>query len=127
MQFIVYGAEALQENGGGGGGGGGGEESYLPRICRPSSLNLHTFHLIDIVFWWRIFFRKHGKSISNDRRDHHILVTDVVIMTSQCRCTRALSQSHVVKHDKPRAGDAIDRFWEIVVSPTCLWKHKDTK
>ena len=38
------------------------EESYLPRIFRSSSLNLHTFHLINIVFWWRIFFRKHGKS-----------------------------------------------------------------
>ena len=37
------------------------EESYLPRIFRSSSLNLHTFHLIHIVFWWQIFFRKHGK------------------------------------------------------------------
>ena len=75
------------------------EESYLPRIFRSSSLNLHTFHLIHIVFWCHIFFRKHGKSIPNDREDHHVLVVDVVIMTSQCRCTRALSQSHVAKHD----------------------------
>ena len=37
------------------------EESYLPRIFRSSSLKLHTFHLIHIVFWWQIFFRKHGK------------------------------------------------------------------
>ena len=27
------------------------EESYLPRIFRSSSLNLHTFHLINIVFY----------------------------------------------------------------------------
>ena len=26
------------------------EESYLPRIFRSLSLNLHTFHLINIVF-----------------------------------------------------------------------------
>ena len=38
------------------------EESYLPRIFGSSSLNLHTFLLIHIVFWWQIFFRKHGKS-----------------------------------------------------------------
>ena len=75
------------------------EESYLPRIFRSLSLNLHTFYLIHIVFWWQIFFRKHGKSTPNDRQDHHVLVIDVVIMTSQCRCTRALSQSHVAKHD----------------------------
>ena len=75
------------------------EESYLPRIFRSSSLNLHTFHLIHIVFWWQIFFRKHGKSTPNDRQDCHILVVNVVIMTSQCRCTRALSQSHAAKHD----------------------------
>ena len=75
------------------------EESFLPRIFRSSSLNLHTFHLINIVFWWRIFFRKHGKSTPNERQDHHVLVADVVIMTSQCMCTIALSQSHVVKHD----------------------------
>ena len=75
------------------------EESYLPRIFRSSSLNLHTFHLMNIVFWWQIFFRKHGKSTPNDRQDHHVLVVDIVTMTSQCRCTRAPSQSHVVKHD----------------------------
>ena len=75
------------------------EESYLPRIFRSSSLNLHTFHLIHIVFWWQIFFRKHGKSTPNDRQDHHVLVVYIVLMTSQCRCTRALSQSHVTKHD----------------------------
>ena len=67
------------------------KESYLPRIFRSSSLNLHTFHLIHIVFWWQIFFLKHGKSTPNDRQDHHVLVVDVAIMTSQCRCTRALS------------------------------------
>ena len=39
------------------------EESYLPRIFRSSSLNLHTFHLIHIVFWWKNFLRKHGKLI----------------------------------------------------------------
>ena len=75
------------------------EESYLPIIFRSSSLNLHTFQLIHIVFWWHIFFRKHSKWNPNDQEDHHVLVVDVVIMTSQCRCTRALSQSHVAKHD----------------------------
>ena len=75
------------------------EEPYLPRIFRSSSLNLHTFHLINIVFWWQIFFCKHGKSTPNDRQDHHVLIVDIMIMTLQCRCTRALSQSHVAKHD----------------------------
>ena len=79
------------------------EESYLPRIFRSSSLNLHTFHLINIVFWWRIFVCKHGKLTPNDRQDHHVLVADV--MTSQC------SQSHVAKQWQPRAGNAVDRFW----------------
>ena len=69
---------------------------YQSRICRSSYLNLHTFHLIFIVFCWRISFRQHGKSIPNDRQYHHV---DVVMMTSQCRCTRALNQSHVAKHD----------------------------
>ena len=45
------------------------------------------------------FFRKHGKSPPNDRQDHHVLVVDVVIMTSQCKSTRALSRSYVTKHD----------------------------
>ena len=31
------------------------EESYLLRIFRFSSLNLHTFNLINIVFWWQFF------------------------------------------------------------------------
>ena len=64
-----------------------------------SSVNLHMFHLINIVFWWQIFFRKHGKSTPNDRQYDHVLIVDIVIMTSQCRCRRALSQSHVAKHD----------------------------
>ena len=38
------------------------EESYLPRIFRSSSLDLHIFHLIHIVFWWQIFFHKHMAS-----------------------------------------------------------------
>ena len=70
----------------------------LPRIFRSSSLNLHTFHLVNFVFWRQIFTCKHGKSTPNDRQDHHVLVVDV-IMTSQCRCMRALSQWHVAKHD----------------------------
>ena len=132
------------------------EESYLPRIFRSSSLNLHTFHLIHIVFWWQIFFRKHGKSTPNDREDHHVLVVDVVIMTSQCRCTRALSQSHVAKHDNhvpvaPLIGSGLGVMsmqwlpygkiisaktlklhsnWghpSTIVSPTCSWRHEDTR
>ena len=42
------------------------EESYLPRIFRSLSLDLHTFHLTNIVFWWQIFFRNHGKSTAHD-------------------------------------------------------------
>ena len=87
------------------------EESYLPRIFRSSSLNLHTFHLIHIVFWWQIFFRKHGKSTPNDREDHHVLVVNIVIMMSQCRCTRALKPITRCKAWQPRAGSAVDRFW----------------
>ena len=75
------------------------EESYLATIFRSSSLNLHTFHLTNIVFWCQIFFRKHGKSTPNDRQDRHVLFVDVVIMTSQCRYTTALSQSQVANHD----------------------------
>ena len=36
---------------------------------------------------------------SNDRQDHHDLVVDVVTMTSQFRGMRAISLSHVAKHD----------------------------
>ena len=75
------------------------EESYLLKIFRYSSLNLHTFYLINIVFWRQIFFRKHGKSTLNDRQDHYVLVFYVVIMTLQCRCMRAFGQSHVAQHD----------------------------
>ena len=132
------------------------EESYLPRIFRSSSLNLHTFHRIHIVFWWQIFFRKHGKSTPNDRQDHHVLVVYVVIMTSQCMCTRALSQSHVAKHDNhvpvaPLIGSGLGVMsmqwlpygkiisaktlklhsnWghpSTIVSPTCSKRHKDTR
>ena len=131
------------------------EESYLPRIFRSSSLNLHTFHVINIVFWWRIFFRKHGKSTPYDRQDHHVLVADVVIMTSQCRCTRALSQSHVAKHDNhvpvtPLIGSGLAvmsmqwlPYGKIITAKTFklhsyrynripnlfvgLWRHKDTR
>ena len=72
----------------------------LPAVnFRSLSLSLHTFYLINIVFWEQIFLRKQGKSTPNDLQDHHVLVVDVVIMTSQCRCTRALSQPHVAKHD----------------------------
>ena len=75
------------------------EESYLATMFKSSYLNLHTFHLTNVVFWWQIFFRKHGNLTPNDPQDRHVLVLDVVLMTSQCRCTRALSQSHVAKHD----------------------------
>ena len=75
------------------------EESYLLRIFRSWSLNLHAFHLINIVFWWQIFFRKHGKLTPNDRQNHHVLVLDIVIMTSQCRCRRGLSQKQIANHD----------------------------
>ena len=119
------------------------EESHRSRIFKFSSLNLHTFHLINIVLWWRIFFRKHGKSTPNDRQDHHVLVADFVIMTSQCRCTRALSQSHVAKHDNHVPVTPLTGSGLAVISVQWLpygknrigknndndnsWKHKDTR
>ena len=132
------------------------EESYLPIIFRSSSLNLHTFHFIHIVFWWQIFIRKHGKLTPNDWQDHHVLVVDVVIMTSQCRCTRSLSQSHVAKHNNnvpvaPLIGSGLAVMsmpWLLygkiisaktlklhsnrgypftIVSPTCSRRHEDTR
>ena len=75
------------------------EESYLQLIFKFSFLILNHFILLTNVFWWQIYFRKHGKSTPNDRQDHHVLVVDIVIMMWQCRCTRALSQSHIAKHD----------------------------
>ena len=137
--------------------GGTISRRILPvRIFRSSSLNLHTFHVINTVFWWRIFFRKHGKSTPNDRQNHHVLVANVVIMTSQCRCTRALSQSHITKHDNHvpvtllivSALAVMSMQWlpygkiisaktlklhsnwghpSTIVSPTCSWRHKDTR
>ena len=71
--------------------------SCLARIFRPSPLHLHTFRHICIAFWCRISFRKHFKSTPNDRQDRHIF-DRVMIMTSQCRYMRALSQSHIAKH-----------------------------
>ena len=85
------------------------EESYLPRIFRSSSLNLHTFHLIHIVFWWQIFFRKQvdpqqsGRPPCFGRRRCDNDVTMQVHESSQpiTRC----------KAWQPRAGSAVDRFW----------------
>ena len=70
-------------------------------------------------------------------------------MTSQCRCTRTLSQSHVAKHDNhvpvtPLIGsgtgchvDAMAAVWRnhigknikitFKLRPTCSWRHKDTR
>ena len=86
------------------------EEFYLPRIFRSSSLNLHTFHVINIVFWWRIFFRKHGKStpqrsarppcFGRRRCDHDITMQ---VHESSQPITRC-------KAWQPHAGNAIDRF-----------------
>ena len=132
------------------------EKSYLPRIFRSSSLNLHAIHLINIVFWWQISFHKHVKSTPNKRQDHHGLVVDVVIMTSQSRCKSTLIQSHVAKHDNlmpvtPLIGsgtgcnvDAMAAVWQnhigkklklysnwghpyTIISSTCSWRHKDTR
>ena len=33
--------------------------------------------------------------INRNRNEHHVLIFDVQIMTSQCRCTRSFNQSHV--------------------------------
>ena len=50
------------------------EESYLAKIFRPFSLHLHTFHHVYNAFWCWFFFRKHGKSITNDWQDRHVLI-----------------------------------------------------
>ena len=67
----------------------GWEEHYLPRIIIPSSLNWHTFHHIYIMSWCRIFFCKHCKLCFKFQQEHHVLMADILIMTSQCRFTRA--------------------------------------
>ena len=65
------------------------EESYLLTIFKSSSLNLHTFHLINNLFWWQIFFRNHGKST--------LAIGKTTIFWSSTLWS--LSQSHVAKHD----------------------------
>ena len=99
------------------------EESYLPRIFRSSSLNLHTFHLINIVFWWQIFCRKHGKLTPYDQQDHYVLVVEVGIMTSQCRCMRAFSQSHVTKHDNHMPVTPLIGSGLAVMSMAAIWHN----
>ena len=102
------------------------DEYYLPSIFRSSSLNLHTFHLINIVFWWQIFFQKHGKSTPNDRQnppcfgrrrcDHY--VTMQVHESSQ-------PITHC-KARKPHAGNAIDRFRTgcHVMAMAAIWQNQ---
>ena len=72
------------------------EKSYLAKIFRPFSLHLHTFHHVYNAFWCRIFFRKHGKSIINDRQDRHVLI---VVSWSWCHNAgaRELSANHTLQ------------------------------
>ena len=50
------------------------------------------------MFWCRIFFCKHDKLPLKDRQEHHVLMANDLMMTSQCRCTRPLSQSYIAMH-----------------------------
>ena len=132
------------------------EESYLLRIFRSTPFNLHTFHLINIAVWRQIFFPKHGKSTPQrwakrlcfGHRHCDYEVTMWVHESSHpITCCKAW---------KPHASNAIDRFWDwrcngcrmpygkiisvktlklhshwgnpsTIVSPTCSWRHKDTR
>ena len=126
--------------------------------CR-ESLGLHLWIYISFMsstLYLDGKFSSVSKSTPNDRQDHHVLVAGVVIMTSQCRCARALSQSHVAKHDNhvpvtPLIGSGLAVMpmqwlpygkiisaktlelhsnWghpSAIVSPTCSWRHNDTR
>ena len=72
------------------------DESYLPRIFRPSSLN----GILIITF--TLHFDVELSSIImalNERHELDVLIVDVLIVMSQWRCREALSQSHAVMHD----------------------------
>ena len=73
-------------------------ESYPPRISRRSPSNWHTFYHACIGLWCRIFLRKHDKSSLKSRQNRFVLMADVLIVTSQCRCTWVLSKSYIMMH-----------------------------
>ena len=64
----------------------------LSIICWPDPLNWHTFRHAYVAIWYQVFFRKHIKSPLKDRQRRHVLIAYVSIITSQCRCTWAISQ-----------------------------------
>ena len=130
------------------------EESNLLRICKSSSLNLHTCHLINTVFWCQI------SSVSMASRPPTIDKTSLFIRR---RCDHDVTiQLHEssqpitrCKAWQSRAGNAVDRFWDClswrcngccmaksyrqkilhsnwghpstIVSPSCSWRHQDTR
>ena len=83
------------------------EESYLPRTFRSSSLNWDSFHLINIVFWWQIFFRKHGKS--TPQRSARPPCFDHDVTMQMHKSSQPITRC---KAWQPRAGNAVDRFWD---------------
>ena len=113
--------------------------------------------VVKVQFRGPELFKKKGGTISRRILPRPpCLVVDVVIMTSQCRCTRALSQSHVAKHDNhvpvaPLIGSGLGvmsmqwlPYGKIIsaktlklhstrghpftiVSPTCSRRHNDTR
>ena len=100
------------------------EESYLLRILRSSSWDLHTFHLINIVFWRQIFFCNHGKSTPSDWQDHqvdrrhcdHDVKMQVHESSQPVTCCKAW---------KPRASNTVDRFWNgcHVDAMVAMWQN----
>ena len=67
------------------------EESYLSRIVGPSSLNWQTFHHVYTALWCKF------SSVNMTGRHWNIanitifwLIADILIVTSNCRCTTDL-------------------------------------
>ena len=79
------------------------EESYLATIFWSSSLNLHTFDLIDIVFWWQIFFRKHVKSTPT--------IGKTAMFWSSTLWSWRSQPITCCKSWQPRPGNTVYRFW----------------
>ena len=52
------------------------------------------------MFSNQIFFLNHNNLPLKDWQEHHVLIVDVLIITSQYRCSRVLIQSYVTIHDE---------------------------
>ena len=102
------------------------EESYLSRIFRSSSLNLHTFHLINIVF--------DGKFSSVIMASWPLTIGKTTMFWSSTLWSwhhNALS-SQPITHCKawqPRASNAVARFWTRchVNAMAAIWQNHISK